>query len=122
MQGMSNPATQLPFASAKQQLHEALRTHGVAVIQAPPGTGKTTTLVQSIIQTLKNEPQVLVCAPGNVAVDLLVEKLAVQGVDVVRVGHPARVTPQVLEHTLDARVANHIVLGRMLIRALNSKK
>ncbi|PZX12217.1 AAA domain-containing protein [Breznakibacter xylanolyticus] len=93
--------------SQNRALQNVLNATDVAIIHGPPGTGKTTTLVQAIIHTLCHDEQVLVCAAGNVAVDLLVEKLAAEGVDVVRVGHPARVTPQVLEHTLDARVASH---------------
>lgn len=93
--------------SQNRAMQNVVTATDVAIIHGPPGTGKTTTLVQSIIQTLKHDNQVLVCVPGNVAVDLLVEKLAAEGIDVVRMGHPARVTPQVLSHTLDARVANH---------------
>jgi superfamily I DNA and/or RNA helicase len=79
----------------------------VAIIHGPPGTGKTTTLVQTILQILKTEDQVLVCAPSNTAVDLLVEKLGEQMVDVVRIGNPARVTQDLLSKTLDARIAHH---------------
>lgn len=79
----------------------------VAFIHGPPGTGKTTTLVQVIRQAIKFENQVLVCAPSNAAVDLLVDKLAEQGLNVLRIGHPARVTEQSLSKTLDARIAGH---------------
>lgn len=79
----------------------------VAIIHGPPGTGKTTTLVQSILYTLKHEKQVLVCAPSNAAVDLLAEKLSSEGVDVIRIGHPARVTEEVMSSTLDACIAKH---------------
>ena len=79
----------------------------LAIVHGPPGTGKTTTLVQSILYLLKEESQILVCAPSNAAVDLLVEKLDEQSVDVVRVGHPARVTDRILSNTLDARMACH---------------
>ncbi len=83
------------------------RAKDVAIIHGPPGTGKTTTLVESIFNTIKVENQVLVCAPSNAAVDLLVEKLSEKQLDVVRVGHPARVTEEVLKKTLDARIAHH---------------
>ncbi len=83
------------------------RAKDVAVIHGPPGTGKTTTLVETIFNTVKTENQVLVCAPSNAAVDLLVDKLSEKGLNVVRVGHPARVTEDVLKKTLDARIANH---------------
>jgi len=75
----------------------------VSLIHGPPGTGKTTTLVEAIIRTLLNENQVLVCAPSNAAIDLLVEKLSERRVNVVRIGHPARVTEGSLSKTLDAR-------------------
>lgn len=79
----------------------------VGLIHGPPGTGKTTTLVESICQTLKKEKQVLVCAPSNAAIDLIAEKLSDRGVHVLRIGHPARVTEQTLSKTLDARIAAH---------------
>lgn len=79
----------------------------VAVIHGPPGTGKTTTLIRAIMHTLMHEKQVLVCSPSNVAVDLLTEKLVQQGINVLRLGNPARVSEEVLQNTLDARMANH---------------
>ncbi|UXP30833.1 AAA domain-containing protein [Reichenbachiella agarivorans] len=91
--------------------NEALRlvknAQDVAIIHGPPGTGKTTTLVQAIIETLHRENQVLVCAPSNAAVDLLAEKLGEQKIEVLRVGHPARVHEDILSKTLDAKIANH---------------
>lgn len=93
--------------SQQSALQKVLEAQDVAIIHGPPGTGKTTTLVQAIKQTVKMERQVLVCAPSNAAVDLLVEKLSEQGLNVVRIGHPARVTEQSLSKTLDARIANH---------------
>lgn len=79
----------------------------LAIVHGPPGTGKTTTLVESIHHTLKSENQVLVCAPSNAAIDLLCEKLGEKGLNVVRVGHPARVTEEILSKTLDAQIAHH---------------
>lgn len=79
----------------------------LAIVHGPPGTGKTTTMVEAINQTLKSEHQVMVCAPSNAAVDLLVEKLSQKGLSVVRMGHPARVTDEILNQTLDAKVAQH---------------
>lgn len=78
-----------------------------AIIHGPPGTGKTTTLVESIQETLKKESQVLVCAPSNAAVDLLTEKLTQQGVSVVRIGHPARIDEEILNQTLESKIAQH---------------
>jgi ATP-dependent RNA/DNA helicase IGHMBP2 len=79
----------------------------VAFIHGPPGTGKTTTLVQAILLTVQQEGQVLVTAPSNAAVDLLVDKLSEQGLNVLRIGHPARVTEQSLSKTLDAKITSH---------------
>jgi superfamily I DNA and/or RNA helicase len=102
-----------PFTSPKlnesqnEALQKVLAAKDVAIVHGPPGTGKTTTLVEAIVQTLKAEPQVLVCAPSNAAIDLLVEKLDAAGVNVLRIGHPARVTQENLNHTLDSLIANH---------------
>ncbi|MBD8491233.1 AAA family ATPase [Echinicola sp. CAU 1574] len=93
--------------SQKQAFDGALGAKDVGVIHGPPGTGKTTTLVQVIKGALSHHRQVLVCAPSNAAVDLLVEKLSSEGVNTVRVGHPARVDDQILEQTLDAKIAAH---------------
>src|SRR5690606_24572271 len=71
------------------------------------GTGKTTTLVEAINQTIRREGQVLVCAPSNAAIDLLVDKISERGLQAVRIGHPARVTEQTLSKTLDSRIATH---------------
>jgi ATP-dependent RNA/DNA helicase IGHMBP2 len=79
----------------------------VAIIHGPPGTGKTTTLVASIKRAVENHKQVLVCAPSNAAVDLLVEKISEAGVSTIRIGHPARVEDHILSQTLDAKIAMH---------------
>ncbi|MBP6638814.1 MAG: AAA family ATPase [Bacteroidia bacterium] len=79
----------------------------LAIVHGPPGTGKTTTLVRAIADTLKKEKQVLVCAASNLATDLLTEKLANQGIRVLRLGHPARVSEVVLQHSLDLQVSLH---------------
>jgi superfamily I DNA and/or RNA helicase len=88
-------------------LHKVLNSQDVGFIHGPPGTGKTTTLVQAIVMIVGNEKQVLVCAPSNAAVDLLADKLSEKGLSVLRLGHPARVTEQSLSKTLDARIADH---------------
>lgn len=93
--------------SQKGALTKVLESKDVAFIHGPPGTGKTTTLVQAIRQTIKDERQVLVCAPSNAAVDLLVDKLSDQGLQALRIGHPARVTEQSLSKTLDYRISAH---------------
>lgn len=93
--------------SQQQALQKIADAEDVAFIHGPPGTGKTTTIVQAIRHTIQEEKQVLVCAPSNAAIDLLVEKLTEQGLYVIRIGHPARVTEQTLSKTLDARIAAH---------------
>lgn len=93
--------------SQNEALHQIHNARDVAIIHGPPGTGKTTTVVQAILETLKSENQVLVCAPSNAAVDLLAEKLGDQKIEVLRIGHPARVTDEILSKTLDAKIAHH---------------
>jgi ATP-dependent RNA/DNA helicase IGHMBP2 len=88
-------------------LNKVLTAKDVAIIHGPPGTGKTTTLIQSIIQTLKTENQILVCAPSNAAIDLIAEKLWQENIAIVRIGHPARVTEEMLSSTLDANITRH---------------
>ncbi|MBK8805369.1 MAG: AAA family ATPase [Bacteroidales bacterium] len=88
-------------------VNEAIAANDIAIIHGPPGTGKTTTLIEAVKQCLKTEKQVMVSAPSNAAVDLLVNKLDAAGIKVVRIGNPARVTEEQLNKTLDAQIANH---------------
>lgn len=88
-------------------LSQIFNAKDVAIIHGPPGTGKTTTLVNAIKEVVKNEKQVLVCAQSNAAVDLLVEKLDNLGIEVLRIGHPARLTPEVIENSLDVKISKH---------------
>ncbi len=88
-------------------MHFALTAEDVAVIHGPPGTGKTTTVVELMRQLVLREQKVLACAPSNTAVDNLLERLTRAGVHAVRLGHPARVAEDLREHTLDALVQNH---------------
>lgn len=90
--------------SQNRAVRHAIAANDVAVIHGPPGTGKTTTLVQAIRLTLQTEKQVLVCAPTNTAVDLLTEKLSEQGIKVLRVGHPARVSEELMNMTVDGQI------------------
>ena len=94
-------------------LRHVISAKDVAIIHGPPGTGKTTTLVQAILETVRRERRVLVCAPSNTAVDLLTEKLAERGVSVIRLGNPSRVSDLLLEHTLDARLMAHPSYSKM---------
>ena len=94
-------------------VRHVITAQDVAIIHGPPGTGKTTTLVQAILETIRRERRVLVCAPSNTAVDLLTEKLAERGVSVIRMGNPSRVSDLLLEHTLDARVMAHPSYAKM---------
>ncbi len=88
-------------------LQNILQAEDVAIIHGPPGTGKTTTLVYAILKTLESESKVMVCAPSNAATDLLVEKLTEMDVEVLRVGHPARVTESQLNQTIDVKISKH---------------
>ncbi|MDQ3047115.1 MAG: AAA domain-containing protein [Bacteroidota bacterium] len=94
-------------ASQHSAVEKILSAKDIAIIHGPPGTGKTTTLVQAIRQTLKSEKQVMVCSPSNTAVDLLTEKLHKEGITVLRLGNPARISEEVLMNTLDAKMAAH---------------
>ena len=100
-------ATTLLNDSQIAALQKINKAADVAFIHGPPGTGKTTTIVEAIRFTVKEERQVLVCAPSNAAIDLLVDKLSQQGLKVLRIGHPARVTEQSLSKTMDAQIASH---------------
>ncbi|MBI4584823.1 MAG: IGHMBP2 family helicase [Planctomycetes bacterium] len=89
-------------ASQRQAAEFALGARDLALIHGPPGTGKTTTLVEVILQAVKRKEKVLACAPSNLAVDNLAERLAAFPARLVRLGHPARLLPSVLGHSLDA--------------------
>jgi ATP-dependent RNA/DNA helicase IGHMBP2 len=93
--------------SQNQAVTKVLSASDVAVIHGPPGTGKTTTLTGAILETLKTEAQVLVCAPSNNAVDLLTEKLHARGINVLRFGNPARINENMLSHTIDHKIGLH---------------
>lgn len=92
-------------ASQREAVALATRARHVALLHGPPGTGKTTTVVEVIRQAVHRGERVLACAPSNVAVDNLVERLGREGVRIVRLGHPARILPAAREFALDALVA-----------------
>ena len=85
----------------------ALSADDVAILHGPPGTGKTTTVVELIRQITRRGERVLLVAPSNIAVDNVFERLLAAGEKVIRLGHPARVMPELREHTLDLLVENH---------------
>lgn len=85
----------------------ALSATDLAIVHGPPGTGKTTTVVEIVRRAVRLGEKVLVCAPSNLAVDNVLERLLAHGERAVRLGHPARVLPQMREHTLDLMVEGH---------------
>ncbi|BCR87501.1 putative DNA helicase [Aspergillus chevalieri] len=87
--------------SQKEAIRFALASKDVVLIHGPPGTGKTHTLIELILQMVQRNQRVLVCGPSNISVDNIVERLAPKKVPVVRIGHPARLLPSVLEHSLE---------------------
>mgnify|MGYP004447328405 FL=1 len=98
-----------PWLNATQEaaVNEVLWAKDVAVVHGPPGTGKTTTLVEAIYETLRRENQVLVCAQSNMAVDWISERLMDRGVEVLRVGNPTRVNDKMLSQTYERRYEAH---------------
>jgi ATP-dependent RNA/DNA helicase IGHMBP2 len=94
-------------ASQNEAINHILSAQDVAVVHGPPGTGKTTTLVQAVKRLSEQEHNILVSAPSNTAVDLLVERLAAEGLSVTRIGNISRVDEQVVRHTLEMKLAAH---------------
>lgn len=93
--------------SQQRGVNKVLRAREVAVLHGPPGTGKTTTLVEAVYETLRRESQVLVCAQSNMAVDWIAEKLTDRGVNVLRLGNPSRVNDKMLSFTYERRFESH---------------
>ena len=94
-------------ASQNAAVAKVLNARETAVVHGPPGTGKTTTLVEAIYETLKRETQVLVCAPSNAAVDWISEQLYRRGISVLRIGNPLRINDVMMECSYEYRYANH---------------
>ena len=106
----ARPAPGIEHALNPEQalaLELAERAQDVMLVHGPPGTGKTTVLVELVRRAASRGEKVLASAPSNLAVDNLAERLVAAGIDVVRVGHPARVLPAVVEHTLDQKTEAH---------------
>ncbi|MCR5512346.1 MAG: AAA family ATPase [Prevotella sp.] len=98
-----------PYLNRTQEeaVNQVLRAKDVAIVHGPPGTGKTTTLVEAIRETLMRESQVLVCAQSNMAVDWISEKLVDRGINVLRIGNPTRVNDKMLSFTYERRFEGH---------------
>ena len=99
----------LPWLNPTQEaaVNRVLCARDVAIVHGPPGTGKTTTLVEAIYETLHREPQVLVCAQSNTAVDWISERLVDRGLSVLRIGNPTRVDDKMLSFTYERRFESH---------------
>ncbi len=108
-QTLSFQPMRFPWLNATQEraVNEVLRAKDVMVVHGPPGTGKTTTLVEAIAETLMRESQVLVCAQSNMAVDWISEKLVDRGIKVLRIGNPSRVNDKMLSFTYERQFESH---------------
>ena len=98
-----------PYLNRTQEdaVNKVLQAKDVTIVHGPPGTGKTTTLVEAIYETLRRENQVLVCAQSNMAVDWISEKLVDRGINVLRIGNPTRVNDKMLSFTYERRFEAH---------------
>lgn len=97
--------------SQQEAVRKIITANELAIVHGPPGTGKTTTLVQAVKTIIQQHPQqVLVTAPSNTAVDLLSEKLSAEGLNVLRIGNPVRVSDHLMSLTLDAKTSAHSVM------------
>jgi superfamily I DNA and/or RNA helicase len=103
------PPMHFPYLNKTQEeaVNMVLRAKDVAIVHGPPGTGKTTTLVEAIRETLMRENQVLVCAQSNMAVDWISEKLVDRGINVLRIGNPTKVNDKMLSFTYERRFEAH---------------
>lgn len=125
----TQPHLPIPWLNPSQQKAVANVTAAqeVAIIHGPPGTGKTTTLVEAIIETLQRENQVMVCAPSNAAVDWISQQLVLRGVNVLRIGNPLRMSTEMLDCCYERRYAAHPDYAelwsiRRMLRATNGGK
>lgn len=94
--------------SQREAVGKIISANELAIVHGPPGTGKTTTLIEAVKEIIRTEPQqVLVTAPSNTAVDLLAERLSAAGLNVLRIGNPVRVSDHLMSLTLDAKISSH---------------
>ena len=93
--------------SQEEAVNKVLGAKQVSIVHGPPGTGKTTTLVEAIYETLHRENQVIVCAQSNTAVDCISEKLVDRGINVLRIGNPTRINDKMLSFTYERRFESH---------------
>lgn len=94
-------------SSQEEAINKILRAKDVSIVHGPPGTGKTTTLVEAIYETLRRESQILVCAQSNMAVDWISEQLVDRGINVLRIGNPNRVDDKMLSYTYERKFESH---------------
>lgn len=112
-------------AAQKEAVQHILAARDIAVVHGPPGTGKTTTLVHAIKLMCQHQKNILVTAPSNAAVDLLVQRLDAQGLNVVRIGNISRVDDQLVSMTLEGRLSNHPEfknIKRLRVQSANARK
>ncbi|KFY50769.1 hypothetical protein V496_09183 [Pseudogymnoascus sp. VKM F-4515 (FW-2607)] len=110
--------------SQKDAIKFALASREVALIHGPPGTGKTHTLIELILQLVKLKLRVLVCGPSNISVDNIVERLSPHKLPILRLGHPARLLPSVLNHSLDilTQTSDAAAIVRDVRKEMDSKQ
>lgn len=103
------PRLSFPWLNRSQNdaIQKVVEAQEVSIIHGPPGTGKTTTLVEAVMETLERETQVLVCAPSNAAVDWISEQLMRRGVNVLRIGNPLRMSDEMLDCSYERRYSSH---------------
>lgn len=125
----NNYPIRFPWLNPSQEkaVNKVINTRDVAVVHGPPGTGKTTTLVEAVYETLRRETQVMVCAQSNMAVDWFSEQLVNRGINVLRIGNPTRVNDMMLSFTYERRFEAHPKYStlwgiRKTIRELYKKK
>ena len=128
-QTFSFSSLSFPYLNKTQEeaVNRVLRAKDVMIVHGPPGTGKTTTLVEAINETLMRESQVLVCAQSNMAVDWISEKLLDRGIPVLRIGNPTRVNDKMLSFTYERRFEAHpdypqLWAARKALRELRSRR